>query len=60
MKNPDKTYTLTYFGKEVGHISRITYLRTKERAYRGISVHGEIKYASSLEACRKALLEAYH
>jgi len=59
-KNPDQTYTLTYFGKDVGYISRVRYLKTKERAFRGVSVHGDIKYASSLKTVSNLLLAAYH
>lgn len=59
MKNPDGTYTVQYFGKDAGYISRVTYLRTKERAWRGVTVYGEIRYASSLAAARRAVIEAY-
>jgi len=60
IKNADQTYTLTYFGKDVGYISRVRYLKTKERAFRGISVHGDVRYASSLKSIRNLLLAAYH
>jgi hypothetical protein len=59
-KNEDNTYTLTYFGKEVGHICKIRYLQTRNRGFRVISVHGEIGYAHGLLSAQKKLMEMYH
>jgi hypothetical protein len=53
-------YTLFYFDKEVGYISKIKYMATGERGYRGISVHGGIVYARSLKMAKTRLMEAYH
>ena len=59
-KNEDNTYTLTYFGKEVGHICKIRYLQTRDRGYRVISVHGEIAYARNLGLAQSTLMGMYH
>jgi ABC-type uncharacterized transport system ATPase subunit len=57
-KNEDGTYTVVYCNKEIGHISKVMYLPTRRRAYRGITVHGDIRYAGSLAACKRAVVEA--
>lgn len=59
-KNKDNTYTLTYFGKEVGHICKIRYLQTRDRGFRVMSVHGEIAYARNLELAQSVLMGMYH
>ena len=59
-KNEDITYTLTYFGKEVGHICKIRYLQTRDRGFRVMSVHGEIAYARNLELAQSVLMGMYH
>lgn len=53
-------YTLYYFGKEVGYISKIQYQATGERGYRGVSVHGDIVYGRSLKAAQALLMGVYH
>jgi hypothetical protein len=58
--NGDNTYTVTYFGKEVGHICKIRYLQTRDRGYRVISVHGEIAYARNLLIAQNMLMGMYH
>lgn len=60
IKNDDNTYTLTYFGKEVGYVSKIRYLQTRDRGYRVTSVHGQIAYARSLKLAQDALMGMYH
>jgi hypothetical protein len=55
-RNDDGTWTLHYFGKEIGWIQKARGLKM----YRALSVHGEIVHRASLESARKALMEAYH
>jgi len=60
VKNPDKTWTLYYFGKEVGYISKRPKMQGNYDTYRGVSVHGAIVWTGSLESARSALLAEYH
>lgn len=53
-------YTLYYFDKEVGYISKIKYKMDRRNGFRGVSVHGEIIYAPSLSSAKKRLMEVYH
>ena len=55
-KNPDKTWTLTYFGHEVGWIQKAKSFDF----YRALSVHGHIYHTRSLKSAQSAFLEAYH
>jgi len=56
IKNPDNTWTLYYFGKEVGWIQKSRHVRL----YRALTAHGEIMHRASLQSARRALMEAYH
>lgn len=55
-KNADKSWTLTYYGHEIGWIQKATSFNL----YRSLSVHGQIIHRSSLKTAQEALLEAYH
>lgn len=57
--NPDKTRSVTYFGKLVGHYARVKYLDKGERRWRCVSVHGQLAYAWNETGARRALLEMY-
>jgi hypothetical protein len=59
-RNADDTRTVTYFWHEVGHYSPIRYLKSRERGWRYVSVHGHLGYASSERAAQRALMEHYH
>ena len=59
-KNDDLSYTVTYFGKEVGYIAKVRYIKTRHRGYRAVSVHGEIAYARNLLMAQNLLLGMYH
>ena len=60
IENDDGTWTLTYFGKTVGWVNKCRYIDTGKRAYRAMSVHGELCYVSSLQWAKSRLLEMYH
>lgn len=53
-------YTVFYFDKEVGYISKVKYNQTRERGYRGVSVHGDVVYARTLRMAQTKLMEQYH
>jgi hypothetical protein len=53
-------YTLFYFGKEVGYISKIKYEHDGRKGFRGVSVHGDVIYAYSLLSAQNLLMGAYH
>ena len=53
-------YTVFYFDKEVGYITKVKYKMDRRNGFRGVSVHGEIIYASSLSSAKKRLMEVYH
>ena len=59
-RNADETRTVTYFGHEVGHYNPVRYLKSRERGWRYVSVHGQLGYASSERAAQRALMECYH
>jgi len=56
----DGTFTLTYFDKVVGYISKVKSDVTPQRRFRAVSVHGQLHYATSLEGARSWLMAAYH
>jgi hypothetical protein len=56
----DGTFTLTYFDKVVGYISKIKSYAAPDRRFRAVSVHGNIYYAGSLKGARSWLMEQYH
>jgi hypothetical protein len=60
VKNPDKTWTLFYFAQEVGYISKRPSMSGNHNTYRGVSVHGSIVWAGSLDSAQSALLSEYH
>jgi hypothetical protein len=53
-------YTLLYFGKEVGYISKIKYEHDGRKGFRAVSVHGQIQYARTLKSAQDILMGAYH
>jgi hypothetical protein len=53
-------YTLLYFGKEVGYISKIKYEHDGRKGFRAVSVHGHIQYARTLTSAQDILMGAYH
>jgi len=57
--NADGTYTLTYFGKEVGWFVK-GRLPSGEKCWRALSVHGYIRHCRTREGARSFLLGAYH
>lgn len=59
-KNADRSRTVTYFGKLVGHYAPVRYIRQGERRWRCVSVHGQLAYAWSESGARAALMELYH
>lgn len=60
VKNPDRTWTLYYFDKEVGYISKRPSISGHYNTYRGVSVHGSIVWTGSLDSAQSALLAEYH
>lgn len=60
VRNDDGTSTLYYFDNVVGHIDRVRYQRTGERAWRAVMhLTGQIHYARTKEAARRVLMENY-
>ena len=59
-KHQDGTFTLSYFDKVVGYISKIKSYVAPDRRFRAVSVHGDIFYARSLKGARSWLMEQYH
>jgi hypothetical protein len=57
--NQDGTYTVFYFGKEVGWFSK-GRLPNGEKCWRAMSVHGIIKHLRTRDGAREFLLGAYH
>ena len=57
--NQDGTYTVLYFGKEVGWFSK-GWLPNGEKCWRALSVHGTIKHLRTRDGAREFLLGAYH
>jgi hypothetical protein len=59
-KHADRTRTVTYFDKVVGHYAPVRHIRAGERRWRCVSVHGQLAYAWSETHARNVLLEFYH
>lgn len=57
--NTDGTYTLMYFGKEVGWFVK-SRLPSGEKCWRALSVHGQIRHCRTRGAARDFLMSAYH
>jgi hypothetical protein len=57
--NTDGTYTVLYFGKEVGWFQK-GRLPSGEKCWRAMSVHGVIKHLRTRQGARDFLLGAYH
>jgi len=58
--NKDGTFTLFYFDRTVGHVSRVKRAATDERLWRAVRHgNGEIHYARSKDAARRYLLETF-
>jgi hypothetical protein len=57
--NQDGTYTVLYFGKEVGWFSK-GRLANGDKCWRALSVHGTIKHLRTRDGAREFLLGAYH
>ena len=47
-------------GKVVGYVNKCRLVQTNERAYRAVSVHGQLCYARTLNWARTRLMEMYH
>lgn len=59
-QQPDGTYLLTYFGKEVGWIRKAQMTGRRVTLWRALSVHGEIRHLYSLKSAQNALMAMYH
>jgi len=57
--NQDGTYTVLYFGKEVGWFSK-GRLPNGAKCWRALSVYGTIKHLRTRDGAREFLLGAYH
>lgn len=55
-RHDDGTYTVSYFGKEIGVIQRVTLHRDKSRAWRCVTMRGDVAYRSTLDAAKRAIL----
>jgi hypothetical protein len=55
--HPDKTRSVTYFGRLLGHYAPVRYKRTGARAWRCVSVLGSLGYAPSERMARAWLME---
>lgn len=59
--HPDKTRSVTYFGRLIGHYGPVRYkrtgARTGARAWRCVSVLGSLGYAPSERMARAWLME---
>jgi hypothetical protein len=60
IKNEDLSYTVIYYGKEVGYIAKIRYMTSRYRGFRAVSVHGEIGYARNLLDAQNVLMGMHH
>lgn len=60
IKNEDKTYTLTYFDKVIGHVNRCRLNTDNSRTFRVASVHGQLAYAKTLGGAKRILMEMHH
>lgn len=56
IENGDGTYTLEYFRRIIGYISRSIDF-SGQPFFRGVSVQGSICYATTLDDARQGLLE---
>ena len=56
--NQDGTFTVFYFGKEVGWFSKGRF-PNGEKCWRALSVHGTIKHLRTRDGAREFLLGAY-
>jgi hypothetical protein len=60
IKNEDKTYTLTYFDKVIGHVNRCRLNTDNSRTFRVATVHGQLAYAKTLGGAKRILMEMHH
>jgi hypothetical protein len=53
----DGTYTVTYFGRVAGYISRIRVKTADGVKYRAVSVHNDVRHFFSISGARAFVLE---
>ena len=58
-RHADGTRSVAYYGHEAGCYARARYMATGARAWRGVTVRGDVVYASTEQGVQRALLAAY-
>ena len=53
----DGTYTVTYFGRVAGHISRIRMRTSDKMQYRAVSVHNDVRHFLSISGAKAFVVE---
>ena len=53
-RHNDGTFTVRCFDKEIGYIQKVRLNKTRERAYRCVTVLGEIMYRPTFDAAKRA------
>jgi len=58
--NTDGTYTVKYFGKEVGWMQRSICRITNKPLWRALSIHGRINYFLEKSTAKDFIISEYH
>jgi hypothetical protein len=59
-ENGDGTFTLTFFDKTVGWVNKTKLDRREGKAYRAVTIHGNVRLCWSERMARDWLLSEYH
>lgn len=61
-RNEDRSFTVRYFGTEIGYINRIKVDRRLNDAnqWRAVTRHGDVRHFLTFESARKFVVVSHH
>ena len=58
--NTDGTYTVKYFGKDIGWMQRSICRFTNKPQWRAVSIYGRINYCQGKSTAKEFIVSEYH